>query len=156
MTDQMIRVPHSEDWKFLYRNESEIIKKVFGSNLLDIQHIGSTSIPDLISKPIIDVAVQIQTHDDADKYIKPLEEIGYVYKIDKSSSERHFFQKGDPVQFHLSISYLDQGWYWNRQILFRDYLRDHSEARREYEQVKLNQLDKSEFVQKMLVLADSK
>lgn len=155
MTDPGMIVPHSNEWGSKYRNESELIKEVFGSSLIDIQHIGSTSVPDLLSKPIIDIAVQIETHADADKFIQPLEEIEYVYKPDQSSSERHFFQKGDPTQFHLSISYLDQGGYWKRQIAFRDYLIAHSDARREYEQIKLFSVDKSEFVQRTLMLAES-
>lgn len=155
MTDSVILVPHSGEWGSLYEKESGLIKEIFGSSIIDIQHIGSTSVPDLISKPIIDIAVQIATRTDAEKFIKPLEEIGYIYKPDQSSSERHFFQKGDPTQFHLSISYLDQGGYWGRQILFRNYLISHSEARRQYEQIKLTSTDKTEFVQKVLALAES-
>ncbi len=148
--------PHSDEWKLLYENEAESIKKVFGSFLVDLQHIGSTSIPDLLAKPIIDIAVQIEKRADADMFIEPLKAVGYDYKPDLSSVERHFFQKGNPIEFHLSISYLDQGGYWNRQILFRDYLIRHAEARREYEQIKSAMADKSEFVQKILSLAESK
>lgn len=149
-------VPHSDEWKLLYEKESLLIKEIFGTHLIDIQHIGSTSVSDLISKPIIDIAVQIEKHTDADKFIEPLQTLGYIYKPDLSSAERHFFQKGNPVQFHLSTSYLDRGSYWRRQIAFRDYLASHAEARREYEQIKLNSIDKSEFVQRILALAESK
>jgi GrpB-like predicted nucleotidyltransferase (UPF0157 family) len=148
--------PHTDLWKIQFEKESVEIKEVFGSNLLDIQHIGSTSIPDLLSKPIIDIAVRIALFSNADKFIKPLGEIGYVYKPEMSSTERHFFQKGNPIQFHLSISYDDRGGYWKRQILFRDYLRNNTEARREYESIKFKGLDKSAFVQKILLLAKSK
>ncbi len=149
-------VPHSDEWKLLFEKESILIKEVFETQLIEIQHIGSTSVPDLISKPIIDIAVQIEKHTDADKFIEPLQALGYIYKLDLSSTERHFFQKGNPVQFHLSISYLDRGGYWRRQIAFRDYLAGHAEARREYEQIKRNSTDKSEFVQRILTLAESK
>lgn len=156
MTNSAVLVPHSNEWMLQYKSESESLKKIFGSFLIDIQHIGSTAVPDLIAKPIVDIAVQIATHADAEKFILPLEEIGYVYKADKSSTERHFFQKGNPTQFHLSLSYLDQGGYWDRQILFRDYLITHSEVRREYEQIKLTATDKTEFVQRILALAEPK
>lgn len=148
--------PHNSLWKIKFEKESIEIKKVFQHYLLDIQHIGSTSIPDLLSKPIIDIAVRIAFFVDADKFIKPLAEMGYVYKPDKSSTERHFFQKGSPVQFHLSISYDDRGGYWKRQILFRDYLRENTDARREYEDIKLKATDKGPFVQKILFLAEPK
>ncbi len=156
MESLTVLIPHSDEWKFLYEKESTLIKEILGSYLIDIQHIGSTSIPDLISKPIIDIAVQIGKHTDADKFIEPLQALGYTYKPDLSSVERHFFQKGNPIQFHLSISYLDRGGYWRRQIVFRDYLVSHAEARREYEQIKLNSVDKSEFVQRILALDESK
>jgi GrpB-like predicted nucleotidyltransferase (UPF0157 family) len=152
----VILLPHSDDWEILYNKEASQLRELFGSYLLDIQHIGSTSIEDLLSKPIIDIAVQIASYKDTDQFITPLEKFGYIYRPQMSSSERHFFQKGDPIQFHLSIAYLDRGEYWKRQILFRDYLRNHKDARREYEVIKENMTSKYEFVQRILVLADSK
>ena len=156
MIKNTLLVAHSDEWKDLYENEAQPIREIFGSYLIDIQHIGSTSIPDLLAKPIIDIAVKISAKNDSDRFIKPLEEAGYIYKPELSSSERHFFQKGNPIKFHLSISYLDQGGYWKRQLLFRDYLRTHPEARREYKRIKLDGVDKGEFVQRILALADRK
>jgi GrpB-like predicted nucleotidyltransferase (UPF0157 family) len=145
--------PHSITWKEKYENEEKAVRDIFNSFLIDIQHIGSTAIPDLLAKPIIDIAVLIESHKDAENFLVPLEKFGYVYKPELSSNERHFFQKGDPVQFHLSIAYVDQGGYWDRQILFRDYLMTHESSRREYEQIKQDSADKSEFVHEVLTLA---
>lgn len=152
MNETPLQVPHSNKWKVLYKDESTLIKEIFGSSLFQIQHIGSTSIPDILSKPIIDIAVQISDHKDANKFIEPLEKLGYIYQPEKSSVERHFFQKGNPIKFHLSIAYLSRGGYWKRQIAFRDYLVTHEDARREYEQIKIKGLNKDEFVQKILSL----
>ncbi|MDD5318266.1 MAG: GrpB family protein [Candidatus Pacebacteria bacterium] len=161
-----ILVPYSEKWILDYQEEAEKIKNVFGNNYIDIQHIGSTSIPNMLSKPIIDVAVLIASSENANDFIAPLEKLGYVYKPEISSPERHFFKKGSPTKYHLSIAYTDKGSYWKRQILFRDYLIQHDEARKEYEQYKLNLLredatidrsykgNKEEFVQKILSLAE--
>lgn len=156
MENKPILVPHSSEWKILYEKEASLIKKVFGSTLLKIEHIGSTSIPDILAKPVIDIAVQIQNHKEAEEFLKDLEKLGYIYKPEKSSIERHFFQKGNPIIFHLSIAYLDRGGYWKRQILFRDYLMNHEDARREYEHIKLKGLNKGDFVQKILSLAEPK
>ncbi|HEU0085970.1 MAG TPA: GrpB family protein [Candidatus Paceibacterota bacterium] len=147
-------VPHSNEWKILFEKEASLIKDVFGSTLLEIEHVGSTSIPDIMAKPIIDIAVQIQHHKDAGSFLNDLEKLGYIYNREKSSTERHFLQKGDPINFHLSIAYLDRGGYFKRQILFRDYLISHEDARREYEQIKLEGLNKGDFVQKILLLAE--
>jgi len=151
-----ILLHHSRDWKILFDKESSSLNQIFKESLLNIQHIGSTSVSDLLAKPIIDIAVQISSFKDADQFIKPLEGLGYIYKPELSSVERHFFQKGKPIQFHLSIAYFDRGSYWDRQILFRDYLKEHAEARREYEKIKVNGINKDEFVQRILSLASSK
>jgi GrpB-like predicted nucleotidyltransferase (UPF0157 family) len=103
--------------------------------------------------------------EDADKFVDSLDQLGYWYDKSKSSGERHFFKKGKPTEFHLSIAYTDKGNFWERQILFRDYLRIYPKARNEYSPLKENLLKKdptgndyyisgkSEFVQKILLLA---
>lgn len=147
---------HSDSWEMFYNKEASQLRELFGPSLLDIQHIGSTSVLDLLAKPIIDIAVQVSSYKDADQFILPLEQLGYIYRPKMSSIERHFFQKGDPAQFHLSIAYHDRGGYWKRQILFRDYLREHQEARREYESIKIKGISKDEFVQRILDLTEHK
>ena len=94
---------------------------------------------------------------------RPLSKIGYGFH--SKSTERHFYQKGDPVEYNLSIVYADKGGFWPRQIMFRDYLRSHSNARDEYVALKSELIEKYpkgvgeysagkiEFVQKILSLA---
>ncbi len=94
------------------------------------------------AKPIIDIAVLIKTSQDVKKFILPLQELGYTYYPKSSSTERHFFRKGDPVEFHLSLAYQDRGSFWQRQIAFRDYLRSHPEAVTEYVKLKQELLEK--------------
>lgn len=158
-------LPHQSSWKKDFQLEKIEIQKVFGNKALHIEHIGSTSIDELPSKPIIDIAVLIEKSEDADKYVQSLDRIGYWYDKENSSGERHFFRKGKPTEFHLSIAYLDKGNFWERQILFRDYLRSHPKARDEYATLKESLLGinptgnknyiegKGKFVQKILDLA---
>lgn len=152
-------------WKEKFLTESETLRNIFGSEAMEIEHIGSTAIEGLSGKPIVDMAVLIKSYQDADKFIEPLESLGYRYDKEKSSGERHLFRKGNPTEFHLSIAYSDKGGFWERQILFRDYLRTHPEFREEYEKLKEDLLKKdsvdsetytsgkTEFVQKILYLA---
>jgi GrpB-like predicted nucleotidyltransferase (UPF0157 family) len=140
---------------------------VFGDQALAIEHIGSTAIPGLFAKPIIDLTVLIRKRSQADLFIQPLQQLGYMYDKPHSSSERHLFRKGNPTEFHLSIAYADQGGFWERQILFRDYLKQHPETREEYAALKSRLLTqdptamnsyiagKSEFVKKVLELAEA-
>jgi len=158
-------VPYDKNWPILYKGEAENIKKVFGKDLVHISHIGSTSIPGLASKPIIDIAVLISSYEKADKYIELLSKLGYEYDKPKSSPERHFLRKYGDGNYHLSIAFQDRGSFWERQTKFRDYLIVHEDVRKEYELLKAQLLaedptgkgayfkGKGEFVNKILSLA---
>lgn len=138
-------LPHNPEWATLYEQEKEKLKQIFDSNLLGIEHIGSTSIPGLPAKPIIDIMVLIDSHENAEKYISKLESLGYPFdstaETDKSI-ERHLFRKGSPTEYHLSIAYADRGSFWNRQLAFRDYLRKHPKERDRYASLKKELLEK--------------
>jgi len=135
-------LPYNPEWVHLYQEEAEQLRPVFGESLLGIEHIGSTSVPGLASKPIIDIAVQIADSKDADKFILPLQELGYSFDTEAHSKsefpERHFFRKGIPSKYHLSIAYTDRGSFWKRQLAFRDYLRTHPEECDRYAALKEN------------------
>lgn len=158
-------LPYQSDWAEKFEVEKTKLEEAFGVSALEIEHIGSTSVEGLAAKPIIDIAVMIKNFADVDKFIEPLEKIGYKYNVPATPGERHYFQKGDPIEYQLSIAYADRGGFWPRQILFRDYLRQHSEARDEYAKLKIGLLEqdptgggtyisgKSEFVYKILELA---
>ncbi|MEI6304750.1 MAG: GrpB family protein [Candidatus Taylorbacteria bacterium] len=130
---------YSSDWSKKYKLESEKIRAVLGDVVKDIQHIGSTSIPRMFAKPLIDIGVLVNIIDDIDFFVQKLENLEYSYKPDMSSAERIFFRKGDPVEYHLSIA-CPRHTFWKRQIDFRDYLREHPEFVEEYNALKLKNL----------------
>lgn len=138
-------VPYNPKWIRLYEAEAEKLKEVFGDELLGIEHIGSTAVLGLPAKPIIDIMILIDSHENAEKFIPKLHELGYPFDptshTDKST-ERHLFRKGNPTQYHLSIAYADRGSFWKRQLAFRDYLREHPEEKDKYAQLKLNLIQK--------------
>ena len=154
---------YSNVWPEQYQKEAEILKDLFGDEITDIEHIGSTSIPGLMAKPIIDIGVMIPTYREHTDFTSRLAELGY--RKDVSSTERHFYRKGFPTTHHLSIAFADRGGFWPRQILFRDYLRDHPAARDEYARIKQASLSedptgkleyvagKTDFVYRILELA---
>lgn len=157
-------VPYNPEWPKMFQAEQDALLQHLDD--VEIHHIGSTSIPELSAKPIIDIAVLIPSLEDAQKYLAPLAELGYEYKPAQSSQERYFFVKGNPVQFHLSLAQRERFSYWRRQVLFLDYLKKHPEACKEYETVKKNLIEKfpdggneysagkSEFIQTILLLAE--
>lgn len=161
-------VEYDEQWPKIFQDEKELISSTIGNVIIDIQHIGSTAIPQISAKPIIDIAVLIPSLDDAEKYIEPLKSIGYQFFKDRSSVERLFFVKGEPPKYHLSLAQPEKFSYWKRQILFRDYLRQHHDWALKYEAIKKSLMEihpdgrqqysdgKKEFVNKVLKLAEEK
>ncbi len=130
---------YSKDWSKKYNDESEEIRLLLNDVVVDIQHIGSTSIPGMLAKPIIDIGVLVDSIDDIYFFTKKLEYLGYSYKPDMSSVERIFLRKGNPVEYHLSIA-CSQHTFWERQIMFRDYLRKDEKLVQEYNKLKLDNI----------------
>jgi len=132
-------VPYNPEWIDFYNIEARKLKGVFGDGLLGIEHIGSTSVPGLPAKPIIDMMILIDNHKNAENFIPKLKNLGYNFDpnahTDKST-ERHLLRKGKPTQFHLSIAYESRGCFWKRQLAFRDYLRKHPNERDRYAKLK--------------------
>src|SRR3989338_7547229 len=110
---------YSPEWPKKYKLEAEKIKVILGDDVKDIQHIGSTSIPGVIAKPLIDIGVLVDSIDGIDSFVKKLEPLGYSYKPDMSSIERIFLRKRDPVEYHLSIA-CPKHMFWKRQMSFRE------------------------------------
>ena len=129
---------YDPSWPAMFEDESTIIRSVIGDNAVDIQHIGSTSVPGLAAKPIIDIIISVAAIDRArDLCVEPLSAVGYQYvpEFEIVMPERLYFRKGDPRSHHIHMVVQDTG-FWRRHILFRDYLRVHPAAARAYEALK--------------------
>jgi GrpB-like predicted nucleotidyltransferase (UPF0157 family) len=104
-----------------------------------VEHIGSTSVPGLAAKPIIDVMVAIRSLADAPACVAPLAAIGYEYVPEHEAvmPERRYFRRGrgGAGTHHLHMVERSSA-FWEEHLLFRDYLRAHSEAAAEYERLK--------------------
>jgi GrpB-like predicted nucleotidyltransferase (UPF0157 family) len=121
----------------MYEEEKTRIVDAIGEWLVDIQHVGSTSVPELASKPIIDIMPGIRSLDDDRHVIRPLKEFGYEYAppgVD-DIPERRYFRRGVPRLFHVHVCEIG-GEFWRRHIDFRDYLRTHPETAAEYAALK--------------------
>lgn len=161
-------VQYDKQWPKIFQAEKKLISSAISEKIIDIQHIGSTAIPQMSAKPIIDIVVLIPSLEKAEKYIEPFNKIGYQFFKDRSSVERLFFVKGEPPKYHLSLAQPEKFSYWKRQILFRDYLRQHHNLALEYKALKKHLIEKypdgrqqycdgkNEFINKILTLAEEK
>jgi GrpB-like predicted nucleotidyltransferase (UPF0157 family) len=130
-------VPYDTNWQAVFQAEKALLIKAIGPYVLDIQHVGSTSIPSALAKPIIDIAAAVVSLDGGLKCIEPLGALGYEYKHDAGIPGRHFFAKGpgDCRTHYLHIEEMD-GELWSNHIRFRDYLIAHGEYIKEYNDTK--------------------
>lgn len=128
-----------DEWREEYEKEKKILLDKIGDHVSEIHHIGSTSIPDLMAKPIIDIIAVIDKLEDYKQLIAPLEELGYHFMPDRvfEIRDRVFFPKGPESNrtHHLSLVVKESPQYGDN-LLFRDYLRENKQARHDYQALK--------------------
>ncbi len=129
--------PYNPQWEELFKQEKELISSVIADFLIDIQHIGSTAIPNSVAKPIIDIAVAIESLDNIEKIIIPLKNIGFIYRGEQGIPDRHMFVKGGENYrtHHLHVMQKDH-YEWDKHILFRDFLKKHPNDAKQYSELK--------------------
>jgi len=143
MTAPVIIVDYDPRWPKFFEEEKANLVRVIGPMMVAIEHVGSTAVPGLAAKPIIDIMVGIQHISDAVWCIQPLKTLGYEYIPDyeKSIPERRYFHKGNVHRseqgstHHLHMVELGSD-FWSRQLLFRDYLRAHPDEAQRYADLK--------------------
>ncbi|MFX1537868.1 MAG: GrpB family protein [Promethearchaeota archaeon] len=128
--------PYSSKWVEVYSKEKLQLETVIGDHVLEIQHIGSTSIPGMIAKPIIDIAVAVHDFREAFKCVELLKDLEYEYKGEFGIPKRHFFVKGNPRIFHLHMLEISSQEWKNHQF-FRDFLIQHPNKAEEYAELKI-------------------
>ena len=133
-SDRVELVDHDPGWAELYEREKGALESVFDSDLVGIEHIGSTSVPDLCAKPIVDVLVGLRELALRPEQIEAMEGLGYEYLGEHGLPGRLFFRK-HPRTHHVHVVQ-HGGEHWERQITFRDALRNDAEERRRYDEFK--------------------
>ena len=159
-------IPYTDEWGRLFEEEKSRLQAAVGKYVLDIQHVGSTSIPGMGAKPIIDIGIAVKNFEEASECIPPIEQLGYEYKGENGIPRRHFFAKGNPTTHHIHVTEIGSR-DWNNQIIFRDYLTQHREIAKAYAELKMglaqryptdreSYLDgKAPFIERVLQLARS-
>lgn len=127
--------PYHKEWPVEFEKERQRLLAGLGSLLVDIQHIGSTSVPGLTAKPILDMSVGVRRFKDAKRLIKPLRELGYGF--DRHFRYQLFFAKGpDAKRTHYLHVMRYNGSKWKSDALFREYLCNHPGRARAYATLK--------------------
>ena len=128
-------------WPVLFDEEARRLRAILDPSLImGLEHFGSTAVPNLSAKPIIDILIAVRSLADAQAtFVEALRNLDYVYWADNPKKDRMFFVKGMPPfgskrSHHVHVTE-PQGELWQR-LAFRDYLRVHPEEAGIYEQLK--------------------
>ncbi|HEY9722150.1 MAG TPA: GrpB family protein [Oscillatoriaceae cyanobacterium] len=144
-------------WPALFEAERARIAAALGDRLAALEHVGSTSVPGLAAKPIIDILAGVVRLEQAGACIEPIVALGYTYRPDLETvmPERRFFcRETDGVRSHnLHLVAIDSE-FWERHLLFRDYLRARPRVAAHYETLKRVLRDR--FVDDMGAYTDNK
>ena len=131
-------------WPTAYAGERAAIAEVLGTLARGIEHIGSTSIPGIRAKPILDVMVGVGSFNQFEDCRSRLEAMGYVYDplAMQDDPDRRVFRRGPadqmlPRTHHLHMTRFG-GWYWRRILAFRDHLRRNPRVATDYERLKID------------------
>lgn len=131
-------VPHDPDWARLFEEERRKLRSVLPPEALDIQHVGSTAVPGLRAKPIIDIAVAARDHTLADDWPDAMASVGYDFPGDIGIPDHRIYGR-DPGVRRFLVHVVDaEGPRWRQFIRFRDLLLADPKLAQEYEAVKLD------------------
>ena len=129
----IVLAEYDPEWVQQFEDEARRLQEALGDVALRIEHIGSTSVPGLAAKPVIDIQVSVSDVHETDAYRVPLESIGYTY----ATVPFPYFHRpeGWPHSHHVHVREAgcrDE----RRTIAFRDWLREHPDDRASYEELK--------------------
>ena len=164
--DKVSLVSHSSNWHTEFEQEKEKLQAVLGNIALAIEHIGSTSIPGLSAKPILDIAVAVENIEALKSVIPVLTAAGYDILDSIETKGEVLARKGTPDNrtHYIHVEILGDT-YWNNHIMFRDFLLKHQEYVKAYEKLKKDLAKqfsddrkkytaaKNDFIQNVLKLA---
>jgi GrpB-like predicted nucleotidyltransferase (UPF0157 family) len=131
----IVLAPYDPEWPSLYAALERQIRRALGSGALLIEHVGSTSVPGLPAKPIIDVVLAVENSANEGTYVPPLERLGYVLRIREPDWFEHRMLKSPAVDGNIHV-YSRDCEEIGRMLAFRQRLRTDDDDRKLYERTK--------------------
>ena len=136
MVRRMVVVEYSADWPDLYEQEAALIRLALDDVLVRCHHIGSTSVPGLASKPIIDILLEVRSVEQLDVFDEAMKALGYLPKGEFGIPGRRYYPKGGDVRTHHVHAFAVGDPRIVKHLAFRDYLRAHPAAASTYASIK--------------------
>ena len=129
-------VPYDESWVAMYQDEAEVVHEALGEAVLDIHHIGSTAIPGMWAKPVIDMLVVVRDIGEVDARNSCMSAAGYEAKGEFGIKNRRFFTKGGDARSHHVHVFQKGSPEIGRHLNFRDFMIAHPERAARYAELK--------------------
>jgi GrpB-like predicted nucleotidyltransferase (UPF0157 family) len=130
-------VPHNSNWKQEFERESNLVADALGNNVVKVHHIGSTSIPGIYAKPIIDMLVEVTNIEQVDESNSPMIALGYEVMGEFGIPGRRFFRKDiNQIRTHHIHTFKVDCHDVERHLNFRNYLIAHPENAQTYSKLK--------------------
>ena len=141
LSSQIPIVDYDPHWPEMFVREADRIRSTLGNRALRIEHAGSTSVPGLAAKPIVDLLLVVATSAEEDAYAPALEAAGYVLRIREPDWYEHRLFKGPDTDINLHV--FSSGCpEIDRMLMFRDWLRANAADRDLYARTKLALVEK--------------
>jgi GrpB-like predicted nucleotidyltransferase (UPF0157 family) len=130
-------VPYDPCWPALFQEEAARIRRRVGRDMLDVVHVGSTAVPGLAAKPIIDLMLAVRSLRAPRTLFETLEQLGYEHRPSDTIPDRLYFirESGALRTHHLHVCELDST-FWISHLRFRDRLRSEPQLDRGYAELK--------------------
>lgn len=132
---QITLVEYDLHWQEAFTQEADRIRSILGDKIIRLEHVGSTSVPGLCAKPIIDMLLVVKKSADELSYVPDLEEAGYVLRIREPDWFEHRMFKGPDMDINLHV-FSERASEVDRMLLFRNWLRSNEDDRDKYAQAK--------------------
>lgn len=142
---KVVVTPHNGQWPLMFKEEAVKLRAIFGQEVVEIHHIGSTSIQGLKAKPVIDIMPVVKNIREVDSYNRSMERMGYEAKGEYGIAGRRYFQKGGDNRTHHIHVFESGSPHIDRHLAFRDYLRAHQDVAREYGTLKSKLMDQHPY-----------
>ncbi len=143
MTDEIMVVDHVTEWSAQFREEADRIQEALGDIVPVVVQMGSTGIPGLCAKPVIDILVGVRALDDG-QIVPALESMGYLFRPDAMGPGDLFFRKVPIRTHHVHVVRLYSWDFW-KLVIFRDYLISHPSLCAQYGELKRISAEKYRF-----------
>jgi GrpB-like predicted nucleotidyltransferase (UPF0157 family) len=135
LSSNILIADYDPQWPELFRREADRIRSLLGRRALQIEHVGSTSVPGLAAKPVIDVLLVVADSVDEEAYSPALEAAGYLLRIRETDWHQHRMFKGPDTEINLHV-FSSGCTEIDRMLMFRNWLRGHAGDRDLYARTK--------------------